>query len=296
MSEEATGGTCTPGKGACAAGAGIGAIVCKGMVLGWTGGLLAVFGLGQVAEYQAALTAIVVGAAVALSWVGFRWAGRKPAVLGVAGILTMWLGYSVSGGLTAGNWWGAEFGPEVWLNDPVSMIPVFLLYLAGVLLFAGAAYYSFGKHFGVDKEAWGVGLAGASVCGGCGLTGIATGVGVAAAGTAAVRETAFYGGMLVAFLALMGLVLYRHVSGPDDLSKQIGIITLGAFVAVPIPYVLIGPYIPAPEGQLFELFRMSIVYVGLSTVFLGIVWAYYPDLTLVPESWYESSTRPEETA
>jgi hypothetical protein len=264
------------------------------MVLGWIGGVLAVFGLSQVP--QAALTIIVVGVALVLSWFGFRWAGLKPALLGVAGILTMWVGYSVSGGLTAGNWWGAEFGPEVWLNNPALMIPVALLYLLGVLLFAGAAYYSFGRHFGVDKEAWGVGLAGASVCGGCGLTGIATGVGVAAAGTAAVRETAFYAGMSIAFLLLMGLVVYRHLITSDNLFKQMGVITLGAFVAVPIPYVLVGAYIPVPEGQLFELFRMTIVYVGLSIMFFGIVWAYYPTLNVVPESWSEAVGHREKTA
>lgn len=294
MAESATDGVVSPGKGACAVGAGIGAIVCKGMVLGWTAGLLAVFGLSQVP--QAALTVIVVGSALALSWFGFRWAGRKPAVLGVAGILTMWLGYSVSGGLTAGNWWGAEFGPEVWLNNPALMLPVAALYLIGVALFAGAAYLSFGKHFGVEKEAWGVGIAGASVCGGCGLTGIATGVGVAAAGTAAFRTEAFYGGLLIAYLLVMGLLLRRHFTGPDNLLKQAGVITVGALVAVPLPYMLLGEYIPVPEGQFFELIRMSIVYVGLSLAFLGIVWAYYPDLNLVPESWSRAVGGEQETA
>lgn len=294
MAEGATEGACTPGKGACAVGAGIGAIVCKGMVLGWTAGLLALFGLNQVP--QAALTVIVVGSAIALSWFGFRWAGRKPALLGVAGILTMWVGYSVSGGLTAGNWWGAEFGPEVWLNNPVLMIPVVLLYLIGVILLAGAAYYSFGKHFGVSKEAWGVGLAGASVCGGCGLTGVAMGVGVMAAGSTGFRTEAFYGGLLIAFLLVMGLVLYKHFTGPDNLLKQAGVITVGAFIAVPLPYMLLGEYIAVPEGQFFELIRMSIVYVGLSIAFLGIVWAYYPDLNLVPESWSETVSERRETA
>lgn len=292
MSESVTDGGCSPGKGACALGAGFGAIVCKGMVLGWAGGLLALAGLSQVP--QAALTAVVVGSAIGLAWFGFRWAGRKPALLGVAGILTMWVGYSVSGGLTAGNWWGAEFGPEVWLNEPMTMLPVALLYVTGVLLFAGAAYFSFGQQFGVDKEAWGVGVAGASVCGGCGITGLVTGLGVAAAGTAAVRETAFYGGMLVAFLILLGLVVYRHLTVSDNLAPQMGVMTLGAFVAVVVPYVLVGTYFTLPDGQLFELFRMSIVYVGLSVLFLGIVWAYYPQMTLVPESWGQGAGRREE--
>lgn len=264
--------------GACALGAGMAAITCKGMILGFLGGAAAIVGLSGLSQTALTVAILVVGGV--LTWFGFSWAGRKPTLLAFAGLATMWIGYSVAGGLYYGNWIGAEFSGEVILEDPQYLVPVGLLYIAGSALFAWAAWESFGKAFKQrdsisSKGAMGVGVAGASVCGGCGVTGLVGGFGVLATGTAALKRPSAYVAMLVAALLVLAYTLYRRQW------KQSAIVALGGFIAIPVPRFLV----TFPEGNIAAVGSMLITYVGLSIVFFGLVWAYYPQMRLLPEEW-----------
>lgn len=271
---------CSSKTGACALGAGVAAITCKGMFLGFLGGILAIVGLSGVS--QAALTAAVLVGGAVLVYYGFGWAGRRPVLFGFAGLATMWIGYSVAGGLYYGNWIGAEFGGDVILENPEYLIPVGLIYIVGTALFAYAAWDSFGKEM-KDREsigpksAMGVGVAGASVCGGCGVTGLVGGLGVVALGTAGVKRDAAYVAMLLAALVVLGYTVYRRQW------KQSGVVAVGSIVAIPLPRFVLPPYVPS--GEFASVILMGVTYIGLAIVFFGLVWAYYPEMQVVPSDW-----------
>lgn len=278
MTEDVPSG-CTGRTGACALGAGVAAITCKGMFLGFLGGLLTIVGLSGVS--QAALTAAVLVGGSALVYYGFRWAGRRPVLYGLAGLFTMWIGYAVAGGLYYGNWVGAEFGGEAILEHPEYLLPVGLLYVAGSALFAYAAWDSFGRELQErdvgPKGAMGVGVAGASVCGGCGITGLVGGLGVVALGTAGVKRDGAYVAMLLAALLVLAYTVYKRQW------KQSAVVAVGSIVAIPLPRFVLPPYVPS--GDLAGVVLMGVTYVGLTIVFFGLVWAYYPQMRVVPRDW-----------
>jgi hypothetical protein len=263
--------TCTRTQGACAMGAGAAAITCKGMFLGFLGGGLAVIGLSGTTQLALTLLAVVGGAI--LAWYGFRWAGRKPVVMAIGGLATMWIGYAVSGGLTTGNWLGAEFGSEVWVANPVKMAPVAALYIIGTGLIAGAAYLSFGKQYKASKGSVGAGVAGASVCGGCGITGLAGGLGVAALGAS--QGAGMLVAMTIAAVIVLGYTLYQRAW------IQSAVVAVGAFIAVPIPYYIVS----FPSTPFYDMFGMLITYGGLAIAFFGLFWAYNPEMSVLPEKW-----------
>jgi hypothetical protein len=274
---------CSHESGACAMGAGAAVLTCKGMMLGFVGGALALVGLSGISQLALTIGVLVIGGA--LAWRGFRWAGRKPALIAIGGLVTMWIGYAVSGGLVYGNWVGAEFGGEVWLNDPILMVPVALLYIAGTIMFGWAAYDSFGKQFETSKGAMGAGIAGASVCGGCGITGLVGGIGVALTGSAALKRPSAYIAMLIAALIVLAYTLYRRQW------KQSAVVAVGSFVAIPLPRFIL----TFPKGPIAEVASMLITYIGIAIVFYGLVWAYYPGLRLLPADWSLPS-RPREAS
>jgi hypothetical protein len=258
-------------------GAGAAAITCKAAFLGFLGGALALGGLSAIGE--AALTAGVFIIAIPLVWRGFRWAGRKPAIAGAFGLAIMWLGYTLAGVLVTG---GGPIGEGMMPADaiagnPWGLVPVAAAYLTGTGLFGWAAYDSFGKEYSVSKSGMGVGIAGASVCGGCGITGIVGASAVLLTGIST-NSIKFVGAdlmMLIAALGVIAVTLYKRAWIQSATSA------LGAFIAVPLTRY----FVTIPETAAGEVVGTLITFLGIAMLFYGLVRAYNPRMRVLPEEW-----------
>lgn len=294
--------TVTRTKGACAMGAGALAITCKAMTLGFFAAGLSLVGLSGVGPL--ALMAGVTVLASVFMWKGFRWAGRRPALLGIGGIVTMFLGYVASGLFITSKAAGGSrdlvgsirfgmFPAQDILANPMGLIPVAILYIAGTALIFAAVYDSYIKEMDVfdSRSGMAAGIVGASVCGGCGLTGIAGAGMVLLTGASATNATKFTGADALMLLAAVGIgahTVYKQAW------KQTALAVGGAIFAFFLTSGLYG--FPAEEGFLG---MMGIVYkgdlgsmvttmytwIGLGLLFLGLIWAACPHLELVPPEW-----------
>ena len=298
-------GTVTRTGAACAIGAGAAAITCKAMVLGFLASGLALVGLSAIGTVWLMAGVLLIGGVFV--WKGFRWAGRRPAFLGLGGLAVMWLGYLASGLFVTSQAAGGtrEFlaSPEFGmfpagdiLANPMGLIPVAILYLTGTALFFGAVYDSYIRELRLDstKGGIGAGLAGASICGGCGVTGLAGAGMVLLTGSSATNSTKFLGAeavMLFAVLAILSYTLYTRAW------KQTGVAVLGLVVAFFLTGGLFG--FPADGGLLGlagvtlpgepvgDVVDTSFNWLGLGLAFFGLVWAYYPEIEPIPPEWKE---------
>jgi hypothetical protein len=298
--------TCTRTAGACAIGAGAAAITCKAMVLGFLASGLALVGLSSLANPVWLMAGVLVLGS-AFVWKGFRWAGRRPALLGIGALVTMWVGYVASGLFVTSQAAGGSreflgstnfgmFPAGDILANPMGLIPVALLYITGTVLFFGAVYDSYLREFSLDSSKGGMaaGLAGASVCGGCGVTGLAGAGMVLLTGSSATNATKFVGAnsvMLVAVLGILGYTVYTRAW------KQTGVAVVGLVTAFFLTSGLFG--FPAeagflgmvgvtiPETAFGEVVDTMFSWTGLGLAFFGLVWAYYPHMEPVPPEWKE---------
>ena len=298
-------GTCTRTAGACAIGAGAAAITCKAMVLGFLASGAALVGLSTVSPVWLMTGVLMIGGA--FIWKGFRWAGRRPALLGLGALATMWAGYVASGLFVTSAAVGGSreflgspkfgmFPAGDILTNPLGLVPVALLYITGTVLFFGAVYDSYLREFDLGSTKGGVaaGLAGASVCGGCGVTGLAGAGMVLLTGSSATNQTKFLGADGVMLVAVFGILAYTLYSRAW---KQTGVTLLGLVVAFFITGSLYG--FPANRGLLGmagmsvpatpvgEMVDTLFTWTGLGLAFFGLVWAYYPDMEPVPPEWKE---------
>lgn len=296
-------GTCTRTAGACAIGAGAAAITCKAMVLGFLASGLALVGLSAISTAWLMAGVLVIGSAFV--WKGFRWAGRRPALLGIGAMVTMWLGYVASGLFVTSTATGGSreflasprfgmFPAGDILANPLGLVPVALLYVAGTALFFGAVYDSYLREFSLDSTKGGVaaGLAGASVCGGCGITGLAGAGMVLFTGSSATNATKFVGADAVMLLGVLGILAYTVYSRAW---KQTGVAVLGLVVAFfltgglfgfPADAGLLGMAgVSMPGGNVGEVLDAGLTWLGLGLAFFGLVWAYYPNMEPVPPEW-----------
>jgi len=298
--------TCTRTAGACAIGAGAAAITCKAMVLGFLASGLALVGLSSLANPVWLMAGVLVLGS-AFVWKGFRWAGRRPALLGIGALVTMWVGYVASGLFVTSQAVGGSreflgstnfgmFPAGDILANPMGLIPVALLYITGTVLFFGAVYDSYLQEFSLDSSKGGMaaGLAGASVCGGCGVTGLAGAGMVLLTGSSATNATKYVGADAVMLLAVLGILAYTVYSRAW---KQTGVAVLGLITAFFLTGGLFG--FPAeagflgmvgvtiPETAFGEVVDTMFTWTGLGLAFFGLVWAYYPEMEPVPPEWKE---------
>lgn len=215
-------------QGACALGAGAAAITCKAAFLGFLGAFAALAGLSAIGDL--ALTIGVFVIAIPLIWRGFRWAGRKPALLATGGLGLMWFGYTLAGVLVTGRgMFGAGMMPaSSIMSNPLGLIPVGIAYVGGTALFGWGAWDSFGKELEVSKGGLGAGIAGASICGGCGITGLAGAAAVLLTGVST-NSMKFVGADLAMLLGVGGVLavtLYKRAW------IQSATVAAGGFVAL----------------------------------------------------------------
>lgn len=294
--------TATRTAGACAIGAGAAAITCKAMVLGFLASGLALIGLSAISPLWLMTGVLVVGSVFV--WKGFRWAGRRPALLGITALGVMWLGYVASGAFVTSKTIGGSrelfattkfgmFPAGDILANPMGLIPVALLYITGTVLFFGAVYDSYIRELDLRSSKGGMaaGLAGASVCGGCGVTGLA-GAGMVLLTGSSSNATKFVGAdavMLIAVLGILGYTIYSRAW------KQTGVAVLGLVVAFfltgglfgfPAEAGLLGlAGVTVPETAVGEVVDTMFTWTGLGMAFFGLVWAYYPEIEPVPPTW-----------
>lgn len=299
--------TCTRTSGACAIGAGAAAITCKAMVLGFLASGLALVGLSAISPMWLMLGVLVIGSAFV--WKGFSWAGRRPALLGIASLVTMWVGYVAAGYFVTGKLFtSTRFGmmpAGSILENPLGLLPVAILYIGGTVLFFGAVYDSYITELNLGDSKGGVaaGIAGASVCGGCGLTGLAGAGMVLLTGASATNATKFVAANAVMLLALVGIVGYTLYAGA---LKQTGLALVGGVVAFFLTGSMYG--FPAkggflgmvgvalPDGAVGEMIGATFTWVGLGLMFLAVFWAYYPGMEVVPSEWKDRITAPSSTS
>jgi hypothetical protein len=271
-------------RGACALGAGAAAITCKAAFLGFLGSFAALAGLSAIGDL--ALTIGVFILAIPLIWRGFRWAGRKPAFLATGGLGLMWLGYTLAGVLVTGRgMFGAGMMPASSIvSNPLGLIPVGIAYIGGTALFGWGAYDSFGKELEISKGGLGAGIAGASICGGCGITGLAGAAAVLLTGVST-NSMKFVGADLAMLLGVGGVLavtLYKRAW------IQSATVVAGGFVALVLfgmGMFGMGGFITLPDTAVGEILSTLITFVGLAMVFFGLVWAYYPQMRILPEDW-----------
>jgi hypothetical protein len=301
--------TVTRTQGACAIGAGAAAITCKAMVLGFLASGLALAGLSGIGSFWLMTGVLVIGGA--LVWKGFRWAGRRPALIGLSALVTMWLGYVAAGYFVTGRLFtSTNFGmmpAESILQNPIGLIPVALLYISGTVLFFGAVYDSFIREMDMSDGRGGMaaGLAGASVCGGCGLTGLAGAAMVLLTGASATNATKFVGANLMMFVTLVGIVaftLYARQLKQTVLALVGGVVTFflteavfgfpaeGGFLG------LLGVTLPSEQGEMllglganiWGMVGVMFEWVGLGIMFFALVWAFNPQMRVIPQDWKPS--------
>lgn len=272
--------TATATSGACAVGAGVAAVACKGMIVGFLGGLFAIAGITGIS--QLSLVTGVLGVGVALAYLGFRHAGPRAVGTGIAGLVAMWWGYMLGGYLQYGTWGGALIETSYFVDDPLHIAPVVFTYLAGTGLFFIAVYLAYLKPYDVSTGGAAGGLAVATMCGGSGITAIAGGSIVAVAGTTGVMNQGVLGAMAVGALALVGLALYKRAF------KQAGLITGGIFVGYLFPWRIMD-HLVTLGTDLRLVVGTSLTYVGMGMMFLGLFWTYRPHMALLPRRVRQSS-------
>lgn len=300
-------GTLTRSKGACAMGAGALAITCKTTVLGF---FVAGLGLAGLSSFGvlALMTGVVVLAS-AFMWKGLRWAGRRPALLGVSGVVTMFVGYLAAGYFVSAEAAGgsreflgaASFGMmragDI-LANPVALIPVALLYIAGTgLIFAGV-YDSYIRELDVFDSTGGMaaGIAGVSICGGCGLTGMAGAGMVLLTGASATNATKFLGAdalMVVAVVGILAYTIYQQAWIPTlvaAVGAVLGFFLTGGLFGFPASGGVLGMVGITLTGNIGEVVGTALTWFGLGLLFLGLIWAAYPDLEILPPDWKERLT------
>lgn len=308
--------TITKTHGACAMGAGALAITCKTMTLGFFAAGLTLAGLSGIGVAWLMGGVVVLGSV--FMWKGFGWAGRRPAALGVASIVFMFLGY-----LAAGNWithsarggsreflGSVKFGMwpagDVAANAEYLLIPA-ALYLIGTALFFGAVYDSYIRELNVfdSSGAMGAGILGLSVCGGCGLTGVA-GAGMVVSTGVVSNDMKFVGAdalMLLLVVGIVGYTLYKRAW------PQAGLAVVGSLLAFFLTWNLFG--FPADNGflgmvgitmtgvfgeTLGEIVEtLFFTWLGLGMMFFAAMWAAYPRLDPLPDSWSVGRSEGAET-
>lgn len=298
-------GTVTRTKGACAIGAGAAAITCKAMVLGFLASGLALVGLSAISPVWLMAGVLAIGSVFV--WKGFRWAGRRPALMGISALWVMWLGYVAAGLFVTSKGTGGSreflgstrfgmFPAGDILANPMGLIPVAILYIGGTALFFGAVYDSYIKEFSLDSTKGGMaaGLAGASVCGGCGITGLAGAGMVLLTGASATNSTKFLGADGVMLAAVLGILAYTVYS---QAWKQTGVAVLGLVVAFFLTGSLYGfpadgglfamAGVSLPGGDVGNIIDTMFTWIGLGMAFFGLVWAYYPYMEPIPPKWKE---------
>jgi hypothetical protein len=239
-------------------------------------------------------------------WKGFRWAGRRPALIGLGVLATMWLGYVAAGYFVTGKLFtSAQFGmmpAGSILQNPLGLIPVALLYIGGTAMFFGAVYDSFIRELDMSdgKGGMAAGLAGASICGGCGLTGLAGAGMVLLTGASATNATKFVGANLMMLVALVGIVaytLYAWQLKQTVLALFGGAIVFfldGAMFGFPAKGGFLGMVgVTIPQTNVGDVVSTLITWVGLGIMFFALVWAFNPQMQLIPENWKPSKTTGE---
>jgi hypothetical protein len=296
--------TVTRTQGACAIGAGAAAIVCKASVLGFLASGLALAGLSGIGSFWLMTGVLAIGGV--LMWKGFRWAGRRPALIGLGALATMWIGYVAAGYFVTGKLFtSTQFGmmpAGSILQNPWGLIPVALLYIGGTALFFGAVYDSFIRELDLGDSRGGMaaGLAGASICGGCGLTGLAGAGMVLLTGASATNATKFVGANLMMLVALVGIMAYTLYAWQ---LKQTVLALFGGAIVFFLDSAMFG--FPAeggflgmvgvtiPETAVGTVVSTSITWVGLGIMFFALVWAFNPQMQIIPEDWKASVTTGE---
>lgn len=281
--------TPTATSGACALGAGIAAVACKGMTLGFVAGMFGLIGFTGLSS-NLVMTILLVGAGV-LVWAGFRHAGTKAVALGLAGLGTMWWAYMMNGLIVLGEFTGHMFDPVLWVQQPLQLAPLAALYIAGTGFFVVAAYLAYFKPMSIQvgddsQEVAGAGTAGiaaATMCSGCGVTGVLGGVAIAGLGTAAVGSDVVLLSIFVGMLVVLAYTLYKRAWKPSAL------VGAGIFVSFPLPWMIVDTII---TGDLLLVVGMLMTYVGLGMVFLGLYWTTRPEMDLIPSRWKRSAARP----
>ena len=296
--------TVTRTQGACAIGAGAAAITCKAAVLGFLASGLALAGLSGIGSFWLMTGVLVLGGA--LVWKGFRWAGLRPALLGLGALATMWIGYVAAGYFVTGKLFtSTNFGmmpAESILQNPMGLIPVALLYIGGTALFFGAVYDSFIRNLNMSdgKGGMAAGLAGASICGGCGLTGLAGAAMVLLTGASATNATKFVGANLMMLVALVGIVvytLYARQLKQTVLALVGGAVTFflaGSMFGFPAEGGFLGMIdVTIPQTAVGDVVSTLITWIGLGIMFFALVWAFNPQMQVIPEDWKPSRTTGE---
>lgn len=294
----------TKTKGVCAMGAGALAITCKTMVLGFFAAGATLVGLSGIGPVALMAGVVVLGSI--FFWKGFRWAGRRPAFLGVASIVTMFIAYTSAGAFVTHSARGGSrdflgevsFGMwpagDVAANAEYLIIPA-SLYLLGTALFFAAVYDSYIRELEVfdSTGAMGAGILGLSVCGGCGLTGVA-GAGMVLSTGVVSNDMKFVGADALMSLLVVGIIGYTVYK--RAWTKTL-VATVGAVLAFFLTWNLFG--FPADAGFLGLLFGFEftgavgemvetmITWTGLGLMFFSLIWAAYPQLEPVPTEWKE---------
>lgn len=310
--------TVTKTAGACAMGAGALAITCKTMVLGFFAAGFTLAGLSGVSPLLLMIGVVVLGSI--FMYKGFGWAGRRPVALGISAIVFMFLGYVAAGYfITSGTRGGSrtflgsvKFG--MWPAGDVATNAIYLvipatLYLIGTGLFFAAVYDSYIRELNVfdSTGAMGAGILGLSVCGGCGLTGVA-GAGMVVSTGVVSNDMKFVGAdalMSLLVVGIIGYTVYKR-AWPQTILAVVG--SLFAFF---LTWNLFG--FPHPDGFLgmmgitlektaklwlggmmtqeqalsvAEIFEtMFFTWFGLGMMFFAAMWAAYPGLSPVPDQW-----------
>lgn len=303
--------TVTKTAGACAIGAGAAAITCKAMVLGFVASGLALVGLSGIGPIPLMLGILALGSIFVYK--GFSWAGRRPVILGEAGLLVMWLGFIAAGAFVTAAPGGSRelFGTIYFgmmpagdiLANPMGLIPVAILYISGTALFFAAIYDSYIRELDLKNSKGGMaaGLAGASICGGCGITGLAGAGMVLMTGSSATNATKFVGAdlvMLIGLVGILGYTVYARALKQTVLALVGGVITFmlsGSIFGFPAEGGFLGMVgVTIPDTAVGDVIGTMITWIGLGIMFFALVWAYYPEMEVVPPEWKDRirSTEP----
>lgn len=289
--------TCTRSDCACAVGGGLAAFFCHGWLIGTLASVMALIGLSTVSASALLAGVFVIGSV--FIWKGFRWAGRKPALLGLGGFVTILVAFVGSGYAYAGQfsepWFLVPRGMIA--QDPTPFIVILLAYFLGWALFFAAVYYSYMTEFdltsGSANSGLGAGLIATGIC--CGTPGLGAGLFILIFGMSAYENTWYLSSDLLltaAVLTVIGATLYAKAW------KQTGLVVAGGITATMLTGSMGGLFgFPSEEGILGlvgltlpdtpagDVVGTVIVFIGLIAMILGLFWAYYPDMELVPDAW-----------
>lgn len=276
-------------------------------MVGTIGSALALIGLGTISATWLLAGVFVIGSV--FIWKGFRWAGRKPALLGLGAFVTILVAFIGSGFAYAGQftepWFLVPRGMIA--KDPAPFIVILLTYILGGALFFAAVYYSYMTKFeltsGGPNSGLAAGLVATGIC--CGTPGLGAGIFILLFGMSAYENTWFLSSDLLlsaAILVVIGATLYARAW------KQTGLVAAGAVTATMLTGSMGGLFgFPSEEGILGlvgltipdtpagDVVGTLIVFTGLIAMIIGLFWAYYPDMGLVPDDWRGRIRRGEPT-